>query len=56
MKKNTLQRTCFILFVADTCNGNGVYRRVYVDGTRCFVKFNGRLLDVTDKEDWFIVG
>lgn len=49
-----MKKTRFWFCVSETVYLQGIFRRVWTDGERFFVKYNGQTWDVTDKQDWFI--
>lgn len=48
-----MKKTHFSLKVRQSTH-TATYRRVWTDGTRFFVKFEGKVWDVTDKLNWFV--
>ena len=49
-----MTKTNYSFMVSWGMNGCNVWRRVYEQDGRYFVKYNGKIIDVTDKEDSFI--
>ena len=51
----TMKKTNYSFMVSWGMNCyNGIWRRVYEQDGRYFVKYNGKIIDVTDKEYSFI--
>ena len=51
-----MKKTKYRFIVTTTIYLLPVYRRVWTDGERFFIKYNGKLFDMTDRQDEFVVG